>query len=172
MKMKWPVLVFIWGMTMIKGVNASEWRHYLAVNLTSYHFNRHKEYNEFNPGLGYEGSYDNWRVLGGVYYNSFKRWTTYLVGGYLPINLQVTENSKVGVGFLLGLATGYQKEVKFRENSGIDYIRQNLGIIPIGGIMLTWEQAQSGFGIDILIIPSIKKYNISGVAGFQIKYAF
>ena len=168
------LLIFVFltfAMSAMRLVEAADWHHYISANLTSYHFNRDKNYNEVNPGLGYEGVYGSFRILGGAYYNSFKRWTGYALGGLVPLRLQVTQNSQLAAGLVLGAASGYQ-EVNLNNTSQKED-KNNLGIIPVGGILLAWEPIKArGIGINILVTPPLKKYDISGFAGLQVKFSF
>lgn len=147
-------------------VEASDWQHYLNINLTSYHFNQNKNYNEFNPGIGYEGKYQDWYIFSGAYYNSFKEWSVYALGGYTPIHWQPTHNSQLSLGIALGIASGYEKV-------HIDWLpmHNNLGIIPMGGLMLMWKTTQlKNWGINLFVVPPIKKSDMSGFAGLQLKF--
>src|SRR3990167_5006422 len=61
---------------------------YIAITTTSYHFNREKDYNEKNFGIGAERSYAaDWRGHAGAYRNSLDRATIYALASYTPSRL-------------------------------------------------------------------------------------
>jgi hypothetical protein len=164
-KIYWS-LICVFGIFVAQTVNAEEWQHHLNVNLASYHFNQSKSYNEFNPGLGYEGKYRDWRFFTGAYYNSYKNWSIYALAGYTPIHWQVTQNNEITLGIALGLASGYEKV-------RINWFPQHhkIGIIPMGGLMLTWHPTQiKKFGLNFFVVPPLKKSDMSGFTGLQLKF--
>lgn len=80
---------------------------FAVATVTSYHFDRSKEYNERNGGIGLERRYsDNWSGSVGYFRNSFNRDTLYLFAGYTPIRYR---DWRLGVVF--GGVTGYDNRV-------------------------------------------------------------
>jgi len=105
---------------------------YVVATMASYHFDRSKEHNEQNFGLGYEYKFnEDWRVGAGFYKNSFYRHTNYVFGGYTPLTVYGTS-----VGLIGGLASGYTSE----------------RLDPLLGLFVTKEW--SGFGVNVLIHPA------------------
>ena len=158
--------ICVFGIFVARAAVAEEWQHYLNVNLTSYHFNQSKNYNEFNPGIGYEGKYSDWRIFTGAYYNSYKHWSIYALAGYSPIHWQITQNNQITLGIALGVASGYEKV-------RINWFPQHdkIGIIPMGGLMLTWNSTQiKKLGINLFVVPPLRKSDMSGFTGLQLKF--
>jgi hypothetical protein len=77
---------------------------YISTTIGSYHFDRDKDYNERNLGLGYERHSGQWSFLTGYYRNSYYKDTVYLMAGYQPFYLQFG-NWRGGI--VGGLVTGY-----------------------------------------------------------------
>jgi hypothetical protein len=78
---------------------------YVVATTRAYHFDRGRDYNESNFGLGYERRVsENWSLATGYYKNSFSRDTVYLFGAYTPYQL-----SGWRFGPLVGLVTGYER---------------------------------------------------------------
>ena len=77
-----------------------------SVSIGSKHFNTDVDYNEFNPGVGYEARLDadsKVYAVGGMYYNSES--TTSMYGGVGHEGIQV--HPDVQLGAEVGLVTGY-----------------------------------------------------------------
>ncbi len=78
---------------------------YAVATLAAYHFDRSKEYREFNPGLGLEHRYSNeFSVSAGFFRNSFDRHTNYLFAAYTPVELGGWRT-----GVIAGGVTGYEE---------------------------------------------------------------
>lgn len=77
---------------------------YLVATIGSYHFDRDKEYREFNPGLGLEHRFNSeWSISGGFFRNSFDRHTNYGFIGYTPMEIAGWR-----AGVVTGLVSGYE----------------------------------------------------------------
>ena len=80
---------------------------YLVATLTSFHFDRSKQYNESNGGIGLEQRFnERWAVSAGFFRNSFDRHTNYIFAGYTPFQV-----SDWRVGAVMGGVTGYENGV-------------------------------------------------------------
>ena len=75
---------------------------YLVTTIGSYHFDRSKDYNERNLGLGLEHRSGDWSVSAGFYRNSFDRHTNYLLASYTPLDIGGWQ-----LGGVVGGVTGY-----------------------------------------------------------------
>jgi len=77
---------------------------YIVSTVTAYHFDRHKNYNERNFGLGLERQYsDTWAGSVGYYRNSYYRTTYYFFAAYTPLRL-----GEWRFGAFFGGVTGYE----------------------------------------------------------------
>jgi hypothetical protein len=101
---------------------------WLVTTVGSYHFNRAKDYNERNFGLGYEHNYeDNRRGHLGFYKNSLNRTTLYALGSYTPYRVGEWET-----GVIVGIGTGYSSRpingmfsfvtIREWENVGVNFL--------------------------------------------------
>jgi len=116
----------------------------------SYHFERDLGYNEFNYGLGYEHELSSdLTIAGGVYKNSLRRASFYLLGNYYPFEL--------GAGFRAGVTGGLM--------SGYHHA----AIIP--AVMPTIEWRGQRVAIQAYVVPTVKPY-VDGAVVLQIKYRF
>ena len=80
---------------------------YLVATVTSFHFDRSKDYNESNFGLGIERRYsDEWAGSVGYFKNSFYRNTVYVFAGYTPYRY-----GEWRYGVVVGAVTGYENNV-------------------------------------------------------------
>lgn len=80
---------------------------YLVATVTSYHYDRSKDYNESNFGLGIERRYSDecaWSV--GYFKNSLYRNTVYVFAGYTPYRYMGWR-----YGVVVGAVTGYESGV-------------------------------------------------------------
>ncbi|HEX5127259.1 MAG TPA: hypothetical protein VFW00_11010, partial [Rhodocyclaceae bacterium] len=114
----------------------------------SYHFQRHLGHNEFNYGLGYERDINNqlsWST--GVYKNSIRRASIYLLGNYYPWTL----SEGLRLGATAGLSTGYH----------------HAAVVPLAAPALEWRGSK--MAAQAYVIPSIKPY-VDGAIVLQIKY--
>ena len=126
-----PLLLII-GATMCSQPAPAYADDYIVITTTSYHFNREKDYNEKNFGIGAERSYENdWRGHAGVYRNSFDRTTVYALASYTPYRL-----GKWQVGGAGGLGTGYNS--------------RPVGILVGGFAIREWKT----FGVNVIVHPA------------------
>lgn len=118
---------------------------WLVATVASYHTNREVEHNERNWGLGFEQ--DIWqdsRLVGGFYKNSYYRQSQYLGITYMPFRL-----GPVRLGAMFGGVTGYDP-----------------GVQPI--VLPTISIEGKRWGANLGVAPSSTKG--VGVLGLQIKY--
>ena len=100
---------------------------YMVATITSFHFDRDKNYNESNGGLGLEHRLnERWAVSTGFFRNSFDRHTNYLFAGYTPLHFDSWR-----VGAVMGAVTGYENGVSpwFTGIATRDYGRIGLNIV-------------------------------------------
>lgn len=80
---------------------------YIVSTVTSFHFDRNKDYNEKNLGIGIERRFsEEWSASTGYFRNSFDRDTVYVFAGYTPMRIA---GWRTGVVF--GAVTGYENRV-------------------------------------------------------------
>jgi len=131
------------GVGIYKAIAAETW---ITASVASYHFDRSKDYNERNWGLGLERAVsENARLVAGAYRNSFYRTSAYAGIVYAPLRVGV-----LSAGVVAGLVTGYQHTV-------------SLGLAPTVLI----ELPVTGVGLNALFVP--KYGNSPGIAGLQMK---
>jgi hypothetical protein len=120
----------------------------ISVGGGAYHFDRDKDFNETNYGLGYERDWNKdltWSV--GVYKNSIRRATFYGLLNYYPFDL--------GAGFRAGVSGGLMSGY---HHSAI-----------IGAAMPTLEWRGDYVSVQAYVIPTISPY-IDGAAVLQLKF--
>ena len=121
---------------------------WLVGTVASYHLDRSVDHCERNYGLGLEqGVWNNTRLVGGVYNNSYCRQSEYIGLVWAPIHY-----GKVHLGFLAGGVTGY--------NSAID---------PV--VMPTIAVEGRHLGMNLGIMPALDSKIIT-VVGLQLKWRF
>lgn len=114
----------------------------------SYHFDRSLGHNEFNYGLGYERDMrDDVSLSGGVYKNSLRRASFFLLANYYPFTL--------GRGFRLGVIGG-----------GMSGYHQ-AAVIPV--VLPTLEWRGEHVAVQAYAVPTVKPY-IDGAVVVQFKY--
>ena len=80
---------------------------YAVATVTSFHFDRNKDYNEKNLGLGIERRFsETWSASTGYFRNSFNRDTVYVFAGYTPIEVYGWR-----VGMVGGAVSGYDRRI-------------------------------------------------------------
>lgn len=128
------LLLIMFVVLMLLGIGYPRKAHgddYVTATLTSYHFDRSKNYNERNYGLGYERQFDeNWRGHFGFYENSKYRTTVHAFASYSPW--------RVGdwrAGVMFGPATGYSHTVS---------------VLAGGVLMREWKH----FGVNVVVNPA------------------
>lgn len=114
----------------------------IAVHAASYHLERGKDRNEFNPGLGLKvrpvrdaESTDRWFVAGGFYRNSFYRTSVY-----------------VGIGTDVPLAWG--AALRFTAMGVTGY---SLTVSPV--IVPELVLHARGYGVSVAFVPKLKFEN-------------
>lgn len=77
---------------------------WVVATLTSYHFNRDRNYNEHNFGLGVEVQHtpEIWSSFG-FYKNSYNKETMYLFSTWVPARV-----GEIRFGASVGIVTGYE----------------------------------------------------------------
>jgi hypothetical protein len=123
---------------------------FVSFGGASYHFERNLGHNEFNYGLGYERDLSpDLSVSAGVYKNSLRRASFYLLGNYYLF--------APGAGFRLGatggLMTGYHRAA----------------VIP--ALFPTLEWRGSRLAVQAFAVPTVKPY-VDGALVFQFKYQY
>lgn len=123
---------------------------YLNFGGVSYHYERDLHFNEFNYGIGYERDIqDNFSWSSGVYKNSLRRASIYLLWNYYPF--QFSESWRAGV--TAGFSTGYHHSAVIAEAAP------------------TIEWRGERWALQGYLIPTIKPY-VDGAAVLQVKYRF
>ena len=80
---------------------------FLTVPVGSYHFNRDKDWREWNPGLGFEyAPNENWSVILGSYLNSNDKRTNYVGAAFYRLRY-----GNLALGVDVAVATGYRSPV-------------------------------------------------------------
>jgi len=116
----------------------------------SYHFQRNLGHNEFNYGLGYERDLsEDLSVSAGVYKNSLRRASFYVLGNYYL----ASPAQGVRVGVTGGLMSGYHRAA----------------IIPT--LMPTLEWRGESLAIQAFVVPTVKPY-VDGAVVLQFKYQY
>lgn len=125
---------------------------WLNPGMISYHYQRNKNLNDFNPGLGFEYRYSTISsVTAGFFYNSDREYSRYAGMYWQPAKL-----GQVRLGLVAGGFDGYPK-----MNHGGWF----LAAIPIASI----ESGNIGF--NFALIPAYKD-RLYGALTFQLKYKF
>ena len=140
-------------------VSSSVWADSLVFTGLAWHAAAHnrgaenRNYNEVNPGLGYEYTIDDTNVIAfGYYENSFYRHSNYLMLGFQPYYLQ-TDYGVIKLGVYTGQVTGYTTRTF------------NIVSLP----MASYEYKQFGVNLAFLPAPPINK---CGVIAIQFKWRF
>lgn len=120
---------------------------YLTQNLTSYHFDRKKNRNENNYGLGYEEKDGDTSKMIGGYRNSFNRNSLYALAGYTPVHLGNTS-----LGVFGGGVTGYAKVP-----------------IPALGLLMQYENGDYGANLNLVPPMKLRGHKTEGFVGLQLK---
>lgn len=115
---------------------------WLVVPLASLHAPR-GDYEQINPGIGFERAYSaRWSLGAGYYRNSHRGDSFYAGASYTPLRL-----AGWGLGTSLGLVSGYR------------------GVIPM--IAPTVSYTYGGVGFSVLIAPPIRGKTM---AGFTLRF--
>lgn len=128
-------------------------RLWLTTGFFSHHFNRQKNYNEQNTGLGIEYSFTQSTALAiGHYNNSVHKSSTYLHFIYTPLEL-----GPLQLGGAVGLLDGYP-EMRGGRFSPV--------VLPVG--TSTFKLFNHDVGINLTYIPTISRY-VDGAVAIQFK---
>lgn len=118
--------------------------------MISYHYQRDKNLNDFNPGLGFEYRFSTTSSLtAGVFYNSDREYSRYAGMYWQPVTFD-----KIRLGAVVGGFDGYPK----MKNGG-----WFLAAIPV----VTYESGD--FGLNFGLVPHYKD-RLYGALSFQFKY--
>lgn len=111
-------------------------------------------YNEVNPGLGYEHVInDDVTIALGYYQNSYYRHSNYLLYQWQPLHYKTSKLGAWKLGLSMGQVTGYTTRTF------------NPVVLPT----LTYQYERVGFNIGFLPVPPI---NQNSVAAIQFKFSF
>jgi len=122
---------------------------WLVGSGASYHFDRSKDYNERNWGVGFEwGLVRDTRAILGTYLNSHGQQSTYGGVAWTPLAL-----GPARAGAILGAVDGYENV-------------RNGHVFPMGSLLATLERGR--FGVNLLAAPRWK--DSPGVLGLQLKF--
>jgi hypothetical protein len=114
---------------------------------------KNANYNEVNPGLGYEYDVDaDHGVAVGFYQNSFYKHSNYLLWSWQPAHLD-TAYGDWKAGFYTGAVTGYHEG------------EANFVVLPT----VSYTYKGVGFNLAILPVPPISQ---KGIAALQFKWGF
>jgi hypothetical protein len=131
--------VFVLTSVCVRSAKAETW---ISTTVTSYHFDRSKDHNERNFGLGFEHQVtENGRIVGGFYKNSEYHWS--VDGGFLYLPYKV---GPAKVGAMFGAVTGYEE----------------MTVMPV--IIPTVAFEGKKYGVNIGVVPSM--------IGLQLKMRF
>lgn len=112
----------------------------LVLNVSSYHFDRSRDLNERNPGIGIRAS--DWNI--GYYLNSHKHYSAYALRSYL-------RGDDVQYGVFAGGVTGYEYAA----------------IVPSFGAQLLARYGD--YGLNLMVVPSVPGVS-DGFVGMQLIY--
>ena len=122
-----------------------------VVHFVSYHFDSAKDWNEVNPGFGFQRRKGDsfWQV--GVFHNSIRRETVYAVYGKEPYRI-----GSVHFGGVIGLGTGYNSKV-----------------VPIPALTARIDLGQ--LNLHMIATPTVRRdgyYYNHGALGFLASHRF
>lgn len=130
----------------------------LDVNLASYHTERwaREALNQRNPGLGVTYQFDRtWALAGGVYSNSYRRPTAYVLAEWTPLQVGRVGGWHVDAGLAAGIATGYR--------------RDEVATAPFAGGAIVRITAPAGVALNLVGVPN-EDARHSGFVGFQLSF--
>lgn len=126
---------------------------YIDFNLHAHHWNRtdvaEQNLNEVNPGIGLRFVDGDFHKMIGVYKNSDRKTSTYVLLAWTPITL-----GSLRIGAVSGLVTGYEDPIQFA-----------------GGAYFVAKLSEQ-FSLNITLVPTIRSIKCYGFAGFQISAKF
>jgi len=116
----------------------------------SYHFDRHDDLDDTNPGIGVEYRINSRTSLAvGRYHNSVHEMTNYVAAYYQPWKL-----GPFRLGAIVGLFDGYPK------------IRHG-AVFP--AVLPTASFEYKRVGVNIILLPTVGE-KMSGLISFQLKF--
>ena len=128
--------------------------------LGSHHIHPYKQFDDFNPGVGFECSVTSqWAASFGYLRNSLDRPSFYAGALYTP---QFAHWGWIRLGAMGGIISGY------------NFGRFGVGSNNRTGLVLAPAAiAQFGrFGLNVILVPPIPDDNLPFTVGFQAKYRF
>lgn len=128
------------------------------VMLGSHHIHPYKQFDDFNPGLGFECAVTSqWAASFGYFRNSLDRPSFYAGALYTP---QFAHWGWFRLGAMGGVISGY------------NFGRFGVGSDNRTGLVLAPTAiAQFGrFGLNLILVPPIPDDNLPFTVGFQAKY--
>lgn len=128
--------------------------------VASLHINPKKDFNDFNPGLGFEcWPNQNWAVTAGGFRNSLDRPSWYAGGLWSP---DIVTWSHVRLAVMAGIISGY--------NYGVWGIGGNHAVGPVVAPILMTNIGK--FGLNLILIPPIPSDQLPATIGFMLRYRF
>lgn len=148
----------------IKKMNTdNNWRTWITSPVWTHHYNRemvdHGDLSENNPGIGIERSNGRWHWMLGVYRNSIRQNSVYAQLAWTPLQIEFGKDSNLSIGATAGLLTGYKTRVNKYE------------VIPAGGLFISLETPYH-FGVNLIVVPTIKSVDLEGFVAAQVKIHF
>jgi hypothetical protein len=146
------ILFFILLLATPLAVAAETW---LDVNLASYHWDRaavaEQDFNEFNPGIGFETQVvdengDDYIAMAGIYRNSIRRPAVYALLGDKPF-----QSGRFAAGWVIGGLTGGAR-----------------GTVPVAGFLVSYQAGD--VGANVIVTPTMGE--AYGFAGLQMRFRF
>jgi hypothetical protein len=128
---------------------------WIDLNATSFHFSEGK-YNQKNIGVGFEYHLpnDDFLILAGRYRNSVNMKSTYLLGGWTPVEFKAGP-VRFKMGAVAGAINGYPE----LNNGGI-------GAIGAGLVRAEYKDV----GVNLFMLPSAKKSPLTVGVQFKVKF--
>ncbi|MBM5570184.1 MULTISPECIES: hypothetical protein [Deefgea] len=141
----------------------NDWRTWITSPVWTHHYNRDMvhdgDLSENNPGIGIERSNGLWHWMLGGYRNSIRQNSLYAQLAWTPLQLEFCQNGNLSLGATAGLLTGYKTKVNKYD------------VIPAGGLFISLETPYH-FGVNLVVVPTIKSVDLEGFVAAQIKIHF
>ncbi len=154
-------LVFLWGLGGARAASASTcpegW--FADAMLGAYHIHPYKHFDNFDPGIGVECSFNpQWAATTGYFRNSLNRPSFYGGGIYTP---EFAHWGWFRLGLMGGIVSGYNY-----GQFGIGPSKSTVGPLLAPAAFTRFGR----FGINFILIPPIPADNLPFTVGFQAKY--
>lgn len=164
---KLPAYLFLLlAVILLNTASTAKSESYITANISSYHINASRDYNEHNPGLGFgyfTGDRLQYGIETGFFKNSFYDQSTYLMG-FADYPVFTVGNVEFRAGAWIGFFK-YNNLVKTADRFGIPRIGNH---VLFGGLHAT---ARFGaFDTKVRLSPSGK--HSDAILTFQIAYNF